>query len=597
MNRKQIIRIIIIFQIIFGCNTINPIENRLSTQEKMEKISICLSTKKPISTKSNNLSEEIENVIILIYNQFGQLAYSNSYNDIDNIVALAPVGMCTIAAVANYPLSNPLFYDSLEKLRSIKIEAGSSGEGNNIFSRIIEVENCRDLDIIELELNKIVAMFTFVFDKSDLNPDISLNITNIELKNVPASVSLFESNVPASSDIIPRGPYISNNTDPLGHEEASPLYIFENLQGISGATSNPSLKAPMANQDCCSYAEISAQYSSTSKSGTVKYRIYLGENNTTNFNIHRDTHYKESIKFTGTGISEQSWRVDLCDLSDMEYQIDAIAIPPEGGTVSNCGRYKYGTIPNLEAIPSSNYIFTGWLPQIVPVTSNMTYVANFSFSPSSVAVTGISIIPPSLELDEGETYIAGAVICPSNATNKGVIWSSSNESIATINCNTGQITARSKGTTTITATSVDGGHTSEMILKVFQPVEIVVNINELFEYDNFTDKKISAVITIYARVKTDVPSNMTIVRALAQFISINLHYSYIDKGQSISGNTVLTLNEINNNDTPWNYIIGGSDIIIFTQPSTEEEIEEAINSLTLTITHCSIYTGLYHAKW
>lgn len=47
-------------------------------------------------------------------------------------------------------------------------------------------------------------------------------------------------------------------------------------------------------------------------------------------------------------------------------------------------------------------------------------------------------------------------IYPSNATNKGVIWSSSNPSIASVDSN-GMVTAKALGLATITATTKDGG--------------------------------------------------------------------------------------------------------------------------------------------
>jgi len=55
----------------------------------------------------------------------------------------------------------------------------------------------------------------------------------------------------------------------------------------------------------------------------------------------------------------------------------------------------------------------------------------------------------------GESITLTASILPTDATNKGIIWSSSNDNCATVDEN-GIVTAKAAGTVTITATSTDG---------------------------------------------------------------------------------------------------------------------------------------------
>ena len=69
-----------------------------------------------------------------------------------------------------------------------------------------------------------------------------------------------------------------------------------------------------------------------------------------------------------------------------------------------------------------------------------------------VAVTGITISPSLLDLEEDESSTLTVGIEPSNATNQKVTWSSGDENIAKVDEN-GLVTAVSAGTTTITATS------------------------------------------------------------------------------------------------------------------------------------------------
>ena len=74
-----------------------------------------------------------------------------------------------------------------------------------------------------------------------------------------------------------------------------------------------------------------------------------------------------------------------------------------------------------------------------------------------VAVTGVEVCPTSLTINVGDIEYLCASITPYNATNQTVTWCSSNENVATVGLYTGKVTAKKAGTTTITATTADGG--------------------------------------------------------------------------------------------------------------------------------------------
>jgi hypothetical protein len=76
-------------------------------------------------------------------------------------------------------------------------------------------------------------------------------------------------------------------------------------------------------------------------------------------------------------------------------------------------------------------------------------------TPTSVAVTGISIAPTTLALKIGETGQLTATVAPDNATDKTITWSSDNTTAATVDEN-GLVTAKAEGTATITAAAKDG---------------------------------------------------------------------------------------------------------------------------------------------
>lgn len=71
-------------------------------------------------------------------------------------------------------------------------------------------------------------------------------------------------------------------------------------------------------------------------------------------------------------------------------------------------------------------------------------------------VQSISLNHNSLDLKIGDvSHQLTATIYPTNATNKDLIWSSSNTNVATVS-SSGVVTAKATGSATITATAADG---------------------------------------------------------------------------------------------------------------------------------------------
>jgi uncharacterized protein YjdB len=65
-----------------------------------------------------------------------------------------------------------------------------------------------------------------------------------------------------------------------------------------------------------------------------------------------------------------------------------------------------------------------------------------------------------------------ATVSPSNAANKAVRWTTSNYKVATVS-STGKVTAKAKGTATITVTTVSGGKKASCKFTITQPVKSV----------------------------------------------------------------------------------------------------------------------------
>lgn len=87
-----------------------------------------------------------------------------------------------------------------------------------------------------------------------------------------------------------------------------------------------------------------------------------------------------------------------------------------------------------------------------------TWTKNFIIEDQNVPVTGVSLTPPSISLDIGESWRLTATVSPSNATDKRVTWWSTGPDVATVDSN-GNVTAVGEGTATIMVKTVDGGYT------------------------------------------------------------------------------------------------------------------------------------------
>lgn len=86
-------------------------------------------------------------------------------------------------------------------------------------------------------------------------------------------------------------------------------------------------------------------------------------------------------------------------------------------------------------------------------------------STPTVPVNSVSLNKTNLTLTVNGTEKLTATITPSNATNKGLTWSSSNTSVATVD-SSGTVTAHKAGTATITVTTADGGKTATCTVTV-----------------------------------------------------------------------------------------------------------------------------------
>lgn len=114
----------------------------------------------------------------------------------------------------------------------------------------------------------------------------------------------------------------------------------------------------------------------------------------------------------------------------------------------------------------------------------------------SVAVTEVRLDKTATTLVEGDTEELMATVMPENATDKGIEWKSSDESVATVS-QTGLVTALKEGSSAITVITNDGGFTATCAVTVNKKTiavsEVQLNKKELTLTEGGTEKLVVTV--------------------------------------------------------------------------------------------------------
>ena len=161
--------------------------------------------------------------------------------------------------------------------------------------------------------------------------------------------------------------------------------------------------------------------------------------------------------------------------------INWISSNPDVATVDKNG--------NIKAVSSGNCAIVAASTD----GSNISAISNVTVTKPKI-VSSIVLSETEITLNEGESAKLFATVSPDNANNKSVIWTSSDETVATVSQD-GRVTANSKGKAYITAHSTDGSDISASC-----PVKVVKLVTSIFISDTRIDMKVGeqATITAYA---------------------------------------------------------------------------------------------------
>lgn len=177
--------------------------------------------------------------------------------------------------------------------------------------------------VLSLLFTRLVARYDFRLDCSSLRHGV-FEVTSLTLRQAPSMVMPFlpPSIVIDTSDISDGDYAIASDLNALKSGKAVPFYVLENSQGtlLEGNT-DPWAKIPSQLGDigdACTYVELKGTY--TENGGKLKashtYRMFLGSDSTTNFDVLRGTRYDLTLTLSDEGVLRASWKAERQILSD-----------------------------------------------------------------------------------------------------------------------------------------------------------------------------------------------------------------------------------------------------------------------------------------
>ncbi len=178
-------------------------------------------------------------------------------------------------------------------------------------------------------------------------------------------------------------------------------------------------------------------------------------------------------------------------------------------------------------------------------------------APSAISVTGVTLNKSTLSIQVGGSETLTATVAPKDASNKKVIWKSSDAAIATVDAN-GKVTGVKAGEATITVTTEDGGKTATCKVTVSNKevkvtgvklnktaTSLLVGGNETLVAtilpENATNKKVTWKSSNAAVATVDAAGKVTAVKAGEATITVTTD----DGGKTATCKVTVSNKEVN----------------------------------------------------
>lgn len=422
----------------------------------------------------------ISDLNIFLFNENGQLAYSRYFHEISEgmSVPFARKNSYSLYAIANAgDLSgNPGTLNTTAISRLVWHLEDISGlqdtEGCIPMAGKIDQRGFEDGENVTVPLRRMYAKFRLIADKSMLDESVeTFEIYKVVLRNLNRNISYFtRSKSGSAGDILPAGTAAEGAELQKLHSTGIDFYIPENAHGnlLPGNIDEKTHIPPEPYNNLCTYVELHVKYRNEEHyNENLIYRYYLHDGSPDNFDILRNTMYTCKTIFRGSGINEDTWRIDVSGMKDL---VTSVHVSPAKRTLTEIGetfRYTATVVPASAENPEVSWSTDN--PSVATVGEDGTVTAKGKGSCKVIATatdgTGksgyaivevdtykfpqsITVSPESAEIFIGESVALTTTVLPEAADDRDVIWKSSNESIATVDAD-GKVTGISEGSALI----------------------------------------------------------------------------------------------------------------------------------------------------
>ena len=226
-----------------------------------------------------------------------------------------------VYAVANAGRIDPISKES--DMLSYRMSLGSSGFVGTLNGLGVPMVWSREgytpsgsLAQLPVSLVRLVSKIRFRIDTDAL---AGLRVTAVRLCNGAAAVTPFRMNGHGGSKVtsaseVTTGDYASDSDlQSLNAGGEVYFYALENCQGtLLPGNTDPWKKIPssISVADLCTYLEVDCEFQSGfALAGTITYRIYLGQDNCSNFDIIRNVDMGVALCLT-RNLDNVSWKID-----------------------------------------------------------------------------------------------------------------------------------------------------------------------------------------------------------------------------------------------------------------------------------------------
>ena len=442
---------------------------------------------------------EISDINIFLYDETGRLSQWKYSDQVENSITLE---FDTEREYSIYVLANVGDLTSDRAVSTVNGICGLYASFNDISSIVnqsggipmaayIPQGKLSDGDTRTISLVRLLSKFRIIIDKSGLSPSVTkFDVKEVRLRNINRKVFyFFDSRASSEEDILDIGEGKEGDELDNIYSTGIDFYIPENMQGdlLADNIDQKTHIPPDEKMGICTYIEFTVEYRSTTQyDESLTYRYYLHDGRfLDNFDLERNTMYTCKTTFIGSGINETTWRIDA---SSMNKLVTGIIVTPESHTFTTIGESETFYASVLPADAADNSVT--WsssntsVATVDPATGVVTSVADGACTITATANDGsgvygsanitvdsyiypssVNVTPATGEIYIGETIQLTATVLPDNANNKSVLWSSSDNGIATVTPS-GLVTGISAGMVTITATTVEGSKSGTAMVTV-----------------------------------------------------------------------------------------------------------------------------------